>query len=1051
MTNANFKLFSLLLTVFTSMQIMAQTWHDVTTMYLQNAGFDDNFHYKVGESGNVSQEIRTIDGWTNNFTMNYTITGVYQWGTAKTFNKAEVPATGFDGTSQGGGLALSTGWSQAMLLEQSVKLPKGKYGLVTAVYNGATVDAGTSRMGWLPASGTSVLSAKTSFPVKAWQADTVWFEIDALTAGKIQIGYQAAAMGSDNSAKILIDFVQLLRDTPLGKVDVDGKKEDLKLLLDQATTLYGDGQGNAADALKQVIDAAQGVYDNAGATMEEVTQSMTALEEAMTAYRWNNPTGEMPQVSTDKRYARGATMAFGRMTATGTNIIEKGFCFATHQSPTINDQRSLKTLENNGLIYCLENLEPGTEYFMRAYAITDGYQVGYGDEIRFYTIPKGNISYTIREGGDAAAVQRITNAVKTAVNYWNNLTSIPSFNTSVGYNSGVPTAECSYGGWMSVGSNASYQATGTILHELLHGIGVIPWADTEWSRHNLRSGVNGDGKGTGYWLGDRVTEVLRFWDNNSSSRLNGDYQHMWPYGINGASEDNGKEVLYIGNGLVCQALGEDGLQHTSSSFARPYHAFNHQDGEKMYIRNESEECGLYNSFLVTDKEGLLVWKRMSIKEAMENDSAAWLLSFTPNNQYYQIKNAATGAYVTYVSAGKNGIKTVVRERPLTTNNFQLMKGRIDVTMGGSNTGKRGYWVIYPQANWQPQCLTSSSDGAVAATTFDIANTSTKQRWLILTKEEIEGMELQAAQGMKTLLNEALTTLKTLTDVPHREEVAGTDEATQTTVDRVKEEAATATSSEEVQLLIEEVQTATLHFLEGASPTDISKPFVLTYMLDNPGMDSGDGWSVSPVIGYSCGEFYQKTFDMYQTVKALPAGTYQWCANAFQRPGSSSSVYDTYMSQSAVITAWLYAGNNKQKLMNICEEMQTKKIGGNESTVGGSLYIPNDMQAASLYFKKGLYDNRLTFEMNEGGDLTMGIKVTSAPSSYWCIFDNFRLYYDGRTDIDKITSISEVSEGRHAMTGFTVYSLDGRLLMKNASSIEGLPRGLYIINGKKVMR
>jgi hypothetical protein len=108
---------------------------------------------------------------------------------------------------------------------------------------------------------------------------------------------------------------------------------------------------------------------------------------------------------------------------------------------------------------------------------------------------------------------------------------------------------------MRVGPNTSYQRTGTIMHEMLHGVGVIPWADTEWSRHNLRSGVNGDGYGSGYWLGDRVTEFLQFWDNNTTSRLNGDYQHMWPYGINGAQEDNGSAALYLGCSMVCQALG----------------------------------------------------------------------------------------------------------------------------------------------------------------------------------------------------------------------------------------------------------------------------------------------------------------------------------------------------------------------------------------------------------------------------------------------------------------------------------------------------------------
>ena len=81
---------------------------------------------------------------------------------------------------------------------------------------------------------------------------------------------------------------------------------------------------------------------------------------------------------------------------------------------------------------------------MRPYAITSGYQVAYGEDKKFYTLPKGNINYSIREGDDnTGAKARITAATKDAVNYWNNLTSIRGLNLSVGYASGTPTADCS--------------------------------------------------------------------------------------------------------------------------------------------------------------------------------------------------------------------------------------------------------------------------------------------------------------------------------------------------------------------------------------------------------------------------------------------------------------------------------------------------------------------------------------------------------------------------------------------------------------------------------
>ena len=183
------------------------------------------------------------------------------------------------------------------------------------------------------------------------------------------------------------------------------------------------------------------------------------------------------------------------------------------------------------------------------------------------------------------------------------------------------------------------------MHEMLHGVGVIPWAGTQWSKYDLRSSKNGDGYGSGYWLGDRVTEVLSFWDNKDFEQLNGDYQHMWPYGINGAHEDNGSDVLYIGNGLVCQALGEDGLEHTDKHFAEPYYAIDVEDNVKYYLKSENEDRGFYTSYLVENEDGSLTWKEIALSDLASQDEAAWYITFTPENQFYQLRNAKTGNYL----------------------------------------------------------------------------------------------------------------------------------------------------------------------------------------------------------------------------------------------------------------------------------------------------------------------------------------------------------------------------------------------------------------------
>ena len=749
---------------------------------------------------------------------------------------------------------------------------------------------------------------------------------------------------------------------------------------------------------------------------------------------------QTPTVVTDTRFARGATMAFGRIKSTNVNggaaIQKRGFCLAEHNNPTIDDVTNTATLTNNGIIYYFKDLKPATKYYMRAYATNKDGVTGYGDVIKFYTIPKGTIQLTMRSGGDQATYNRIKEAAETAVNWWNNLTEMKGFGPNVGYESGTPTADCSYGGWIRVGPNSSYQRCGTIMHEMLHGIGVIPWADTEWSRHNLRSGVNGDGYGTGYWLGDRVTEVLTFWDNKVQ-KLNGDYQHLWPYGINGASEDNGSDLLYIGNSLVCQALGEDGLQHTYSLFAEPYYALNQEDTIKYYIKNEAADRGLNTSFLKPNATGALKWTAMTSAEAAQNDSTAWYITFTPDNQYYQFRNAATGQYLT----NSGGIKTAAKTTRTGNEDWHLMKGRVDVV------GQRGYWIIHPESNWTPRCLQANANGNIGTATFDIANSAERQRWLIMTMEDTRSMEAKAVEQMRQTVADALSLVKALADVPHEETVAGADAALLSVVSDVEASMAVSESVVELSAMVDRAKDAATVFLRNVTPIDVATPFDLTYMLVNPTLDeTADGWTGGATVSYGCAEFYQKTFDFSQTVKNLPVGTYAFCGQGFQRPGSSSTAYSDYKAGSNKVNAVIYAGGNSESLAHICDGIQTRKVGkGNETALTSGRYVPNDMQSADAYFKKGIYENRVVAAVtSDDGLLKVGVKSTSMPSNYWAIFDNFRLYYYGSKSVDEVTAVPAIQHSE-IITANSVYDLQGRKV-----SEPGIRKGIYIVNGKKMI-
>lgn len=711
----------------------AQEAYDVSEAYLKNSLFDTDYHFTATETGNVEpSDIRQLPYWTFRTSTTVGITGIFQLGTQKTFAGLQVPATGYDGTSEGGVLAFYPEVNNPIIHYQGNTLPAGDYQLVYAMWNPGPKTLITSVSSYVSKTPRGIRSRSKVTEVEAgkWVTDTLAFTLTELTTGEIALGF---SVRQAEHGGIVVDWMRLLRSTPLSDADRQVLKDQLQSTIDAATTAYGTGEENGAEALQAAIGQAQGILADDASTFEALNLADYDLQQAIQAFEWSSQVA----VQTDTRYARGSSQAFARMTVTGASaadIAEQGIAFATHESPTVADATTTEYLSNNGNIYWMKGLQPATLYYMRGYAVSADGAVSYGNTVKFYTIPRGQLTYNMRDGGDEATKTRITNATKAAVGYWNDFTQLKDVNFSVGFVDGVPTADCSYGGWIRVGSNTAYQATGTLLHEMLHGIGVIPWNGTQWSQTNLRASTQNSNAGTtgsGDWLGDRATEVLRFWDNSSTAVLHGDYQHMWPYGINGANEDRHTDLLYIGNSLVCEALAEDGLETSNRHHGVPYYSFDCQDGVKYYLKSENEANGRYTGFLMEDATGRLVWREMEASQAAQNDSTAWYISFNPASQLYQLCNAKTGHYITHLTSG-------ITTRPTQTSDadFQLMKGRVDVT----DQALRGYWILHPTvSNWSPNCLTAATGNRTTSSGLNLNNNAINQRWLILTEEEMRSI------------------------------------------------------------------------------------------------------------------------------------------------------------------------------------------------------------------------------------------------------------------------------------------------------------------------
>lgn len=745
-------------------------------------------------------------------------------------------------------------------------------------------------------------------------------------------------------------------------------------------------------------------------------------------------------VTTNKTWLSGATTIYARMTTNITSFSQQGFCYSTNVMPTVDDSTSTAYLSNNGKIFKISNLQPATVYYIRPY-VKSGGTVYYGEPMKAITRPGGSISYGVF-GFSGDADTRVKAAAKEGVDLWNEYTGIKGLYFNINYGSSTPTADCSYGGYMRIGPSSSYQATGTILHEGLHAIGVGTlglWNGSSWMRGGSNSGV---------WRGVRVNRVIKFWDNDESATLKGDGTHMWPYGVNGAHEDTKTQVLYVGNSMLAEALGEDGLSPTSSQFATPAYVFEQDDTTKYYIRNE--KYGLSTSYLIEGNYNRLRLKTMTEETAMKNDSAAWYVTFDPATCYYMLRNVATGHYITYSGkTGANGMQTVETDTPTAKEKFHFLPSCVEAVNAGDYT-LQGFWIANVSGNAFTSLAINTSK-SITATTLSFAEATSQQRWVLLSKEGIGTMNAKLMAASKAELDKVLAQIAVLQAVAHEETTAGADAELAATVASINEKAEAAVAAETIDDLTTEAEAAVKTFLSKVRATDEANPFVLTYMIENADLAAATGWSTSPTISYGCGEFYQKTYTMSQSLSKMPAGVYELKAQGFQRPGSSTDVYAAWTAGNDDVTAYLFLGAASTKLCNIMVDAQSKKLGGTESTVATGVYIPNNMQAASIYFGKGLYENAVRDTLTSQGTLKLGLKCTESNSYYWTIFDNFRLYYYGKpaaSDPSGIQTVKSNVENNVKRQG--IYGFNGTLISRDLSKLATLPKGLYIVNGQKVI-
>lgn len=169
---------------------------------------------------------------------------------------------------------------------------------------------------------------------------------------------------------------------------------------------------------------------------------------------------------------------------------------------------------------------------------------------------QGNITYTLNQEANPTAdqldaYQNIKKGMDSSLVHYNRYTT-QTKHLQVYYNTGVPTADASFNGTIRFGSNRSYMAVGTSMHEIAHTLGI--GTTTEY-QNLIQNGV---------FTGANATKMIRDISGDQSAQLKGDGMHFWPNGINYASEVKSEQDL-INHCKMVEAIVQD-LFHESLYF-----------------------------------------------------------------------------------------------------------------------------------------------------------------------------------------------------------------------------------------------------------------------------------------------------------------------------------------------------------------------------------------------------------------------------------------------------------------------------------------------------
>ncbi len=192
-----------------------------------------------------------------------------------------------------------------------------------------------------------------------------------------------------------------------------------------------------------------------------------------------------------------------------------------------------------------------------------------------------------------------------------------------------------------------------------------------------------------------------------------------------------------------------------------------------------------------------------------------------------------------------------------------------------------------------------------------------------------------------------------------------------------------------------LEAARQTYVMQAEPTN-DVTFDMTFNVANAGFASTSGWSGNPLptLNNGVAEYFNKGFDMSQTLTGLPNGLYEVSCQGFYRMGGYAEAATARTNGSESLNAVLYANDATKPLMSIFECAQENKLYNNDASTSFG-WIPDQMNGAAAYFESGYYQsgetgyNKVQVAVTDG-KLTIGLKKTELVGNDWTLFDNFKV-------------------------------------------------------------